>query len=227
MFVCLAILPGRQGWALDDETTRATLKGLVGLEIGVGALAAEIEQGGITTKQLQSEAEQLLRSAGIPVFTAQEARERPEVAFFAISVTTLSHDVGVYAYSIDLAVYQDAALARDATPLSLPTWSVGSIGIVDMSDTRAIINSVHSHINQFIQAYQSVQPRASDRSTTAARTRIRQVQERLRAAGFRPGPVDGKLGPRTRNALRQYQHTKGLRSTGTLDRKTLKALGIR
>jgi peptidoglycan hydrolase-like protein with peptidoglycan-binding domain len=45
--------------------------------------------------------------------------------------------------------------------------------------------------------------------------------------GYNPGTLDGTLGPQTRDALRWFQNTKGLRSTGDLDEPTLNALGIR
>jgi peptidoglycan hydrolase-like protein with peptidoglycan-binding domain len=52
------------------------------------------------------------------------------------------------------------------------------------------------------------------------------VQERLKTAGFYPGPVDGFLGPRTRDALRRFQETKGLEVTGEADKATRKALEL-
>ena len=57
-----------------------------------------------------------------------------------------------------------------------------------------------------------------------AAARVQQAQARLKAAGFDPGPPDGTLGPKTREALRRYQRTKGLPATGELDDKTLDAL---
>jgi peptidoglycan hydrolase-like protein with peptidoglycan-binding domain len=36
------------------------------------------------------------------------------------------------------------------------------------------------------------------------------IQEELTAHGYRPGPVDGVLGPRTQAAIRAYQHDAGL-----------------
>jgi len=74
-----------------------------------------------------------------------------------------------------------------------------------------------------------VNPRARQEGGrhAAARARLRQVQERLQAAGFAPGPLDGRLGPQTRAALRHYQQRKGLRTTGSPDPQTLKALRIR
>jgi peptidoglycan hydrolase-like protein with peptidoglycan-binding domain len=49
---------------------------------------------------------------------------------------------------------------------------------------------------------------------------IRQVQERLKEAGFNPGPVDGQLGAQTREAIREYQKAHGLPQTGQLDEPT-------
>jgi peptidoglycan hydrolase-like protein with peptidoglycan-binding domain len=50
--------------------------------------------------------------------------------------------------------------------------------------------------------------------------RIGQAQERLRAAGFNPGSIDGVLGARTKEALRRYQASLGLPTTGVLDELT-------
>jgi len=53
---------------------------------------------------------------------------------------------------------------------------------------------------------------------------IRQVQAGLRHIGFDPGPVDGRPGPRTTAALRQFQASHGLGVTGKVDDETLAAL---
>lgn len=74
----------------------------------------------------------------------------------------------------------------------------------------------------------STKPLPTERAPHAqAPSRVRRAQERLHAAGFDPGPPDGTLGPQTREALRRYQHTKGLPATGELDAPTLDALGVR
>jgi hypothetical protein len=54
--------------------------------------------------------------------------------------------------------------------------------------------------------------------------RIGQAQERLKAAGYDPGSVDGVLGPQTRAALRRYQASQGLPTTGALDEATRQVL---
>jgi Putative peptidoglycan binding domain len=49
---------------------------------------------------------------------------------------------------------------------------------------------------------------------------VRQAQERLKEAGFNPGPVDGQLGAQTKDAIKDYQKTHGLPQTGELDEPT-------
>ena len=55
---------------------------------------------------------------------------------------------------------------------------------------------------------------------------IQQVQERLKAEGVDPGPVDGVMNPRTEAALRQYQEKHGLPVSGAADEATLRRLQI-
>jgi hypothetical protein len=54
---------------------------------------------------------------------------------------------------------------------------------------------------------------------------IQQIQEKLAALGYDPGPVDGVLGRKTKNAITQYQADNNL-PIGQLDFQTLKSLGI-
>jgi hypothetical protein len=49
---------------------------------------------------------------------------------------------------------------------------------------------------------------------------VRQAQERLKDAGFNPGPVDGQLGAQTKDAIKEYQKAHGLPQTGQLDEPT-------
>jgi len=50
------------------------------------------------------------------------------------------------------------------------------------------------------------------------------VQDALRHAGYDPGPVDGKMGTQTANALRQFQRDKGLQVTGSTTKATWRML---
>ena len=61
---------------------------------------------------------------------------------------------------------------------------------------------------------------------TTGREDNRQVQEALKAKGNDPGPIDGRMGPKTRAALKAFQETNGLKATGQLDNETAEKLGI-
>ena len=52
----------------------------------------------------------------------------------------------------------------------------------------------------------------------------KELQELLTARGYKPGPVDGKPGPKTREALKQFQKDAGLPVTGVLDAETTQRL---
>src|SRR5262245_43855421 len=55
---------------------------------------------------------------------------------------------------------------------------------------------------------------------------VRQAQETLKSQGQDPGPVDGMMGPQTKQALREYQKAQNLKVTGRLDSETSEKLGV-
>ncbi len=65
---------------------------------------------------------------------------------------------------------------------------------------------------------------AVKRQTGQPSSFIRQVQTRLKARGYDPGPVDGVLGYRTRNAIRRFQNDHNLSPTGEVDERVLRLL---
>lgn len=48
----------------------------------------------------------------------------------------------------------------------------------------------------------------------------KQIQLALKNAGFDPGPIDGKLGSRTRQAVREFQDVNGLHVDGVVGKRT-------
>jgi peptidoglycan hydrolase-like protein with peptidoglycan-binding domain len=55
---------------------------------------------------------------------------------------------------------------------------------------------------------------------------VKQAQEKLSAAGMNAGQADGKLGPKTQAAVKEFQQSKGIQGSGKLDQQTLAALGV-
>jgi SH3 domain-containing YSC84-like protein 1 len=64
----------------------------------------------------------------------------------------------------------------------------------------------------------------TDQAQTASAETVKQAQQTLQAAGFDPGQIDGRMGPDTQTALKDFQRSKGLHVTGQLDTETQRAL---
>jgi peptidoglycan hydrolase-like protein with peptidoglycan-binding domain len=66
----------------------------------------------------------------------------------------------------------------------------------------------------------------SGRSAGGNAEQVKAVQQALKDKGHDPGDVDGKMGPKTQQALRDYQQKEGLKATGRLDGETASKLGV-
>ena len=55
----------------------------------------------------------------------------------------------------------------------------------------------------------------------------RAAQGALKTQGFDPGPIDGRMGPRTKAALTDYQRKNDLPTSGMLDDATMSKLNVR
>jgi peptidoglycan hydrolase-like protein with peptidoglycan-binding domain len=58
------------------------------------------------------------------------------------------------------------------------------------------------------------------------RNLVREVQSRLVALGFDPGPVDGVYGPQTRQGIIAFQKAHNLQVDGKISNKLIGALGL-
>ena len=50
--------------------------------------------------------------------------------------------------------------------------------------------------------------------------RVRQIQQALKGAGFDPGVADGRMGQRTKTAIRDFQVAHGLEPDGKVGPRT-------
>ncbi len=53
---------------------------------------------------------------------------------------------------------------------------------------------------------------------------IKEIQTALKNAGFDPGPIDGKIGAKTKEAIKAFQKANGLAIDGKVDKKTWELL---
>ncbi len=77
---------------------------------------------------------------------------------------------------------------------------------------------------QAAQASQATQTESGSPRKAASSLNHRQVQLALKTAGFYAGPVDGKLGPQTKEAVKAFQRSNGLTPDGTVGSKTASLL---
>jgi len=68
--------------------------------------------------------------------------------------------------------------------------------------------------------------RSSGRSGMAASSSTRELQQALSQRGFDPGPADGVYGPRTRQAVMDWQRANNQDTTGRPNQQMLSELGV-
>lgn len=118
---------------------------------------------------------------------------------------------------------------------------------VELSDINGIAGSWHGRVAKdsiplevlrppFVAQMLGSKPQAGSRSapksqpqrkktvTGPSKRTVRSVQRDLTALGYSPGAIDGLLGPRTRDAIGDYQYDKGFKVTGLITDGLLKSL---
>jgi peptidoglycan hydrolase-like protein with peptidoglycan-binding domain len=67
-------------------------------------------------------------------------------------------------------------------------------------------------------------PQVMPSETRSEQAMVRDAQIALRDAGYKPGRIDGVMGPTTQAAIREFQASYGLPQTGRLDDATQQQL---
>jgi peptidoglycan hydrolase-like protein with peptidoglycan-binding domain len=55
---------------------------------------------------------------------------------------------------------------------------------------------------------------------------IENIQEALKEKGYDPGPIDGVMGPKTQQAIKNFQQATNLKVTGAVDAETARELDV-
>jgi len=148
-----SVAPAR---ASDSEIDRASLKGLQGVFVLVEDLNPPEEQAGLKSADIQADAEQELKAAGIPLLSKTQDIDTPGMPTLYISVSVASSTAtDLWPFSIDVNLEQQATLKRspDTFVPTAITWHVGSIGAVDKSGIGSIRDRVNEQIARFVTAY--------------------------------------------------------------------------
>ena len=139
--------------AARNESERQTLKGLKGVRVVVADMHPEAEPR-LTRAVIQTDVEQQLRLAGIPI----DAASWPYL-FVRVGIVPDIH--GYWPVDIDVELHQGVLLQRDESIIvDASTWSVGTIAGVRKVDFRNYVrDSIKDKVDQFINAYLSVNPK--------------------------------------------------------------------
>ncbi len=73
-------------------------------------------------------------------------------------------------------------------------------------------------------ALPGIAEKAAATVTKVAEDRNKDIQKALKAAGLYAGEIDGKMGPRTKKAVMDFQKANGLKVDGKVGPKTMAAL---
>lgn len=89
------------------------------------------------------------------------------------------------------------------------TGSSGSSGMSSSSGTSGMSGSSHTAT-----------------SNRGSGSHVKEVQQALKDKGYDPGPIDGVMGAKTKEALKSFQSASNLSATGTLNSQTAEKLGV-
>jgi peptidoglycan hydrolase-like protein with peptidoglycan-binding domain len=116
------------------------------------------------------------------------------------------------------------------------TVEQGKSGSTDLGTSQSRGNAGMTKPNTSLGGTQSERERESGAPLPAGKVRmgagqrsnsdVKQAQQALKDKGHDPGPIDGVMGSRTKEAIKSFQSASNLQVTGTLDAETSQKLGI-
>lgn len=146
--------------AADDLSSRESLKGLPGVFIVVDDLDSSVEKAGLTKADIQSQVEQELRLAGVPILTREQWVTTAGGPYLHVNAFLFSSDAGVWPFFVEVSSMQRVALERSSVNIFFaPTWSVATVGSVGTNKLGQIKDIVKDYVDQFAKAYRDMNPK--------------------------------------------------------------------
>ena len=148
--------------ALRDKDARESLKGLPGVAVVIETMTPEEEAAGLSTTQIQTVVELVLRSSGIKVLTKDEQIATPSWPYLYINVHPRKiGNMELYAFSIRVELLQNVSLAhlKKKEPISAVTWSISSVGSVGAAILSTTPSSVEELVKFFANDFLAMNPR--------------------------------------------------------------------
>jgi hypothetical protein len=144
----------------DNPMSRATLRGLPGVEVTVESLAEEVERDGLHEADIRADVAAALRLAGIRVLTEKDSAAIAAAPFLYVSVSIHRRsDIALYAYETHVEVHQAVTLASGAKAFAMTWDAVGEVGSVYASSIGDLRARLKEEVGQFVNAWRAVNPK--------------------------------------------------------------------
>jgi hypothetical protein len=139
----------------DDELSRSTLRGIGAVYVLVESLPDGAKVLGLTRESIQTDVELKLRLAGMRIVTEQESHKAPGGPVLYVQVGMTNNGLASFT---DVALRQDVTLQRNGMPaVFVATWNASVIAM--NQDDKEIRNTVKDLVDQFLNAWLSVNPK--------------------------------------------------------------------
>jgi len=146
--------------AFSQSPPVQSLKGLPGITVAMHKkYPEELEQDGLTMKQIATEVELRLRKAGIKVLTLDEAMKSAGSPVFEIEIGAVKSEM-IYAISIRLKLEQDVITLRvPSTRTNVATWEIGNLIMVGRNNLRQVKDEVGDGVDVFANDFLTANPK--------------------------------------------------------------------
>ncbi len=231
-------------------TPVGSLRGLPGVLLFTGYLSEPPALKGRLQKQVLDAGTERLKLAGIRLLTEQEVENTPGKPRLELYLTNGDPAKGCD-FRVFLSLRQEVVLARDPSlHMITGTWGDGGLSRAGQDRGAELATFVY-YIDRFIDDYRKANsgglekkpasspaaakpapaPASSPTAVPSAAPAgvddpalVLPIQAALREAGYNPGPADGILGMRTRQAIQSFQQRNGLQPTGVAGAEVLERL---
>ena len=156
-FILFFIMFPSSLFCIDDEYSRATLKGLesFGLIVHVDGIEGLDETG------LRADIETRFEKSGINVIKTEDMQSIRDAIIKVEVVGYEAFNGHYFSFGIRIEVRQHGTFkpnGRDGFVGDVETWSLWTVGIVGKRDLKFISYSVLEYVDRFSDAYSSVNP---------------------------------------------------------------------
>jgi len=155
------------------ENHRESLRGLTGVSVRVERLSGSANQDGLDARNIQTDAEQKLKQAGIVVLTPGQAAQEPgsPTLYVFVNAKSLFYPTGVtfdpagrpynsppYVVMVTVSLLQNVVSVRDPSLRlrEVKTWDAGYLRSLDPSLLRQARTTVGELVDGFIGDWRAV-----------------------------------------------------------------------